>query len=212
MTMKKILSVILVLSMLLTASAALAEGMGVQVIGGPEVEAEPVSLDDFKLNTDAAIDGYGVLCATEFAFKDQLGYYRAGHTSVYYSNDFYHSGKEADYAILKLDITNISTKPHDFLSSCEVKVIYDDLYEYGGWYYQYNYNNETSGNTDSGEDADKQNTNWVIDEADRFAINPMYQGHYCFGCTLPNAVVDSKKPLRMIITIDGNEITYNIRK
>lgn len=46
--MKKILSVLLVLSMLLAASAALAENMGVQVIGGPETETEPVSLDDFK--------------------------------------------------------------------------------------------------------------------------------------------------------------------
>lgn len=45
-----------------------------------------------------------------------------------------------------------------------------------------------------------------------FAAGPMYTGHYAFGCTLPNAVVNSKKPLRMVITIDGNELTYNIRK
>lgn len=210
--MKKILSMLLVLSMLLSVSAALADGMGVQVIGGPATESEPVSLDDFKLNTEATIDGYGILLATEFVFKDQLGYYRSGRTDVYNTDDFYYSGNEADYALLKMDITNISTKPRDFLTSCEVKVIYDDVYEYGGWFYQYNYNNGTYDSSKSGEDRKKQNTNWVINQADQFAINPMYQGHYVFGCTLPNAVVNSKAPLRMVITIDGNEITYNIRK
>ena len=62
------------------------------------------------------------------------------------------------------------------------------------------------------EDCGKQNKNWVIDPADNFEIDPMYSGHYVFGCTLPNAVVNSEKPLRMVITIDGNELTYNIRK
>ena len=210
--MKKLLLVMLVLAMVLGSSAALAVEMGVQVIGGPETETEPVSLDDFKLNVDAEIEGYGILNGTEFAYKDQLGYYRSGRTEVYYYNDFYHSGNEADFALLKMDITNTSTKPHDFLATCEVKVVFDDVYEYGGWFYQYNYNNKTAKSNDSGEDSQKQNTNWVINEADQFAIDPMYQGHFCFGCTLPNAVVNSKAPLKMIITMDGNEITYNIRK
>lgn len=209
--MKKILSMLLVLSMLLGCSVAMAE-MGVQVIGGPETETEPVSLDDLKLNVEAEIDGYGILCATDFAYKDRLGYYRSGRSDIYNADDFYLSGTEADYALLRIDITNTSTKPRDFLASCEVKVVYDDVYEYGGWCYQYNYNNKTYNSSYSGEDSQKQNTNWVINAADQYAIDPMYQGHYVFGCTLPNAVVNSKKPLRMVITIDGNEITYNIRK
>lgn len=209
--MKKILSVLLVFAMLFGCSVAMAE-MGVQVIGGPETETEPVSLDDLKLNVDAEIEGYGILYATEFAFKDRLGYYRSGLTYVYDGRDFYLSGMEAEYALLKVDIINTSTKPRDFISSCEVKVVYDDVYEYAGWYYQYNYNNRTSDSSYSGEDSKKQNTNWVINAADQYAIDPMYQGHFAFGCTLPNAVVNSKKPLRMVITIDGNEITYNIRK
>ena len=61
--MKKILSMILVLSMLLSCSVAIAE-MGVQVIGGPETEAEPVSLDDLKLNVDAEIENWGIVTAT----------------------------------------------------------------------------------------------------------------------------------------------------
>lgn len=209
--MKKLVTLVLCLMMLLT-SAAFAEGMGVQVIGGPATETEPVSLDDFKLNVEAEIEGYGLLYATDFAFKDRLGYYRSGRSNVYNSDDFYNSGNEAEYALLKIDITNTATKPHDFLTSCEVKVVFDDVYEYGGWFYQYNYNNETYNSSHSGEDSKKQNTNWVINAADQFAIDPMYQGHFVFGCTLPNAVVNSKAPLKMIITIDGNEITYNIRK
>ena len=212
--MKKILSMILALMMLLTASAALAEGMGVQVIGGPTTTTEPVSLDDFKLNVEAEIEGYGLLFATEFAFADHLGYYRQGYTEPSWNSGkwCYRSGNEADYAILRMDITNTVTMPKDFLASCEVKVIYDDLYEYAGWFYQVNYNNKTYNDSDYGEDNKKQNVRWVINSADNFPIDPMYQGHYVLGCTLPNAVVNSKEPLKMIITIDGNEITYNIRK
>ena len=52
----------------------------------------------------------------------------------------------------------------------------------------------------------------AINSEKNFVIEPMYPKRYAFGCTLPNAVVSSKKPLRMEITIDGNEITYNIRR
>jgi len=216
--MKKILSMLLVLSMLLTASAALAEGMGVQVIGGPETETEPVSLDDIKLNASAEIEGYATITPTSFAFVDLLGTYRAGKTAPRYSNgydsesEWYKSGAEAEYAVLKIDFLNTAMTPKDFLSQYEVKVVFDDKYEYAGWGYQYNYNNSTEKHSNFGQSSGCQNTEWVINKADNFAIDPMYEGHYCFGCTLPNAVVNSKLPLRIVITIDGNEITYNIRK
>ena len=97
------------------------------------------------------------------------------------------------------------------MKEVSVKAIYDDVYEYGGWAYQRNYNNGV-GNAKLEVDKQKQNSRWVINAADQFAISPMYEGHFIFGCTLPNAVINSKKPLRLVITIDGNEITYNIRK
>ena len=186
--------------------------MGVQVIGGPDIAAQTVSLDDLKVGAEAKIDGYGDLLAADFSFKDRLGHYRQGRSDVWSSDDYNQSGTEADYALLRMDITNTSIKSYDFLTSCEVKAVYDDVYEYGGWCRQYNYDNGTSGGSSYGEDSKKQNTNWVIDKADQFAIEPMYQGHYVFGCTLPNAVVNSKKPLRMEIKLDGNELIYNIRK
>lgn len=218
--MKKILSVLLVLVTLLSCSVAMAE-MGVQIIGGPETETEPVSLDDIKLNVDAVIDGWGTITPTSFVFQDGMGAYDEGERELYNRNSipgeryhYYWSGADAEYSIFYVDILNTSLSPKDYLANCEVKVIYDDVYEYGGWYYQRNYNNTSDDNYNYKISADKgrQNINFAINAADQFAIDPMYQGHYIFGCTLPNAVVNSKKPLRMVITIDGNELTYNIRK
>lgn len=211
--MKKILSMLLVLSMLLGCSVAMAE-MGVQVIGGPDVDSEPVSLDDVKLNTKVTIDGYGELTLTQFTYENRLLSYEAGSSINAMGYD---SGADADFAILRADITNIAVTARDFLANCEVKCVFDDVYEYQGWVYQYNYDNKTGeysysrfSNGDCVGYTDAQT--FVIAKDDNFAINPMYTGHYCFGCTLPNAVVNSKKPLRIVIMMDGNEITYNIRK
>lgn len=210
--MKKLLGVLLVLAMALSLSASLAEGRGVQIIGGPDMGAQTVSLDDMKLNSEAVIDGYGCITLTSFEYVDKLGYYDRGEHDLYYdSEDLYASGVEADYALLKADILNTSVTPKSFLTACEVKVIFDDLYEYGGWYDQYDWNNASNDGSNY-LNAGAQNTTWVIDKEDRFEIGPMYTGHYAFGATLPNAVINSKKPLRMIITLDGNELTYHIRK
>ena len=212
--MKKMLSLLLVLSLMLGYSAVYAGGMGVQIIGRAQAETEPVSLDDIKLNVEVEIDGYAIICPKEFQFSDRLGYYRAGRSDIYSSSDYYQSGADADYAILRMDITNTAKTSQNFLSNCEVKVIYDNSYEYAGSCWQSNYDNKviTSNKGQYGEDVGQQNLRWAINDADLFSIDPMYQGHYIFSCKLPNIVVNSKKPLKMIITIDGNEIIYNIRK
>lgn len=213
--MKKYFAVLSLVLVLCLCGSALAEGMGVQVIGGPETKTEPVSLDDLKLNAQATIENYGDIVLTSFEYANYLGRYFQGNPEVeFYSRDehYFLSGNEAEYAILRADITNIAVAAKDFLEQCEVKVVFNDIYEYAGWCFQYNYDNGINDHELFNADAKKQNVNWVVDNADRFAINPMYQGHYCFGCTLPNAVVNSKQPLRMVITIDGNELTYNIRK
>lgn len=218
--MKKFLSMILVFTLLSCFSGAMAADTGVQLIPLPSSESEPVSLDDLMLNVEAEIEDWGIFCITSAEWKDRLGYYAAGkdtpgyHGSTYTSKGlYYESGADADYYVLYVDITNTTGNAKNYLSQAEVKVVYEDAreYEFMGWCYQLNHNNRVN---DYGEssDARNQNTRWVIDGADQFSIDPMYQGHYLFGCTLPNAVVNSKKPLRMVITIDGNEITYNIRK
>ena len=204
--MKKVVLILLVLSLLFCHFAVIAEDMGVQVIGGPNTETEPVSLDDVKLDVEVEIDGYGAIKPITF-FIDDWFY-------VIDEKEF-RSGQEADYILLYLDILNTTTKEMDYRANADVKVIFDDVYEYGGWSYQidYDYNN---GNywTDNNHPnySGKQNQLYGLSPSKAFAIKPMYKGHYVFGCTLPNAILESKKPLRMVITIDGNEITYNIRK
>lgn len=210
--MKRITTLIIALMLMVIQFGAFAE-MGVQVIGGPDVDAEPVSLDDLKLNIEADIPGFCTLVATSYEVVDALGYYREGQITVKdKDDDFYVSGNDADFAILRIDITNTGFTANDFLKDASVTVFFDEDYQYGGWFYQYNYDNY-SYHYDWTDHANwHQNTEWVINSKDQFAIGPMYQGHYCFGCTLPNAVLQSKKPLRMVITLGENEITYNIRK
>lgn len=207
--MRTLLSLLLMASLILSCSAAMAkDGMDVQVIGGPEADAEPVSLDDIKLNAAAEAEGQFTFKATSFEYVDYLLYYRGGITDthpVYDRDSQYNSGLEADYAILRADILNEKRNDVDFLKDCNVIVTYDGSYQYGGWAYQYNYDNGDYANCGGGDVR-------VIDPKDNFAIGPMYEGHYAFGCTLPNSIVSSKKPLSMTITLGGNEITYNIRK
>lgn len=207
-----------VVGFMMLPSVASADDMEVTLIGGQEEEAVPVSLDDIQLNKEATIDGYAIILPTEFQMADSLGYYQAGKHSIdssYPQIDcgYYNSGQEAEYALLRMDITNLATISRDFLADCEVKAVYDDTYEYAGWTYQCNYDNETlSKDNKFGEDNGIQNVRWAIDSEDNFPIEPMYQGHYIFGCTLPNSIVNSKSPLRMEIKIGGNDITYHIRK
>lgn len=191
--MKRFLGLALVIIMMLSMAAANAEDMGVQIISAPAQETEEVSLDDLKLNTEVTVEGWGMLKATSYDVVDTLRYY----PNTSYTNT-YSSGEEADYAILSMDILNITTVSHDYLLDCTVKVVFDEDFEFAGWCYQRNF--------------DYSNKNAALGKNLTFSIDPMYVGHYYFGCTLPNAVIDSKAPLYMVITIDGNEITYNIRK
>lgn len=207
--MKKILSALLVLTLLFGCSGALAE-MGVQVIGGSQAETEPVSLDDLKLEESAQVDGWGTITLTSCKFENTLYQYKQGKHSVAGNWNMFDSGAEADYLVLKADILNSTKTERDYLASVEVKVVFDDDVEYAGWFWQYNWDNEIK-DYDWNELNGIQNKMFVIDKADQFPIGPYYEGHYCFGCTLPNAVVNGKQPLRMEIVIDGNEITYNIR-
>lgn len=194
--------------------------MGVKMISSKSQATSTVSLDDLKLNVDVPIEGYGIIKATSFEFFDWLAYYSEGTTAPSQNNtagnkNVWRTGSEADFAMLRMDITNRMTKPKDFLENVKVKVIFEDYYEFEGWYYQFNYDNSYHNGAhyyNSSIDNGKQNTKWVISKKDQFAISPMYTGHYVFGCTLPNAAINSKSPLRMEITIDGNVITYNIRK
>lgn len=242
--MKKILSVLLVLSMLLFASAALAEDLGIQVIGGPDTESIPMSLDDMQLGQEYTIDGYAKIEPVEYLeidffaqFKQDANYTSvsgnasgsADHVFVDKANtDFYskwrwwdagwqESGMNADFAWLLMDVTNLQKKDYDFMQNVTVKVIYQDEYEFAGWVRQVNYDYLNYGEngrevTRMGYDNKIPNV-VVLDPANVEEIGMMYTGTYAFGATLPNNVFeDTQSSLQMIVTIDGNELTYNIRK
>ena len=194
--MKKILSLIMAILFILvpwsTAKAFPAAGI--------QEAAAVLSMDDMKLNKTLVIDGWGEITLKKFEqFDDIRLFYKKGWS------DEYGSGKESDYAVLFVNIINNALTPHDYLaekpdySQPVVKVIYDGTYVYEGWAYQINL------------DWDKDGKKGINPDLN-YPIDPMYAGHYMFGCTLPNAVLDSKKPLQMIFIIDGMEFTYNIRK
>lgn len=125
-------------------------------------------------------------------FQDTLDYYD------YYGNEFtYKSGKEADFVYLRFDVLNTSPKGVDVKNITSVKVIFDNgKAEYQGWSAQYNYEKSEIRSQDH--------------EAS-FEIGPYYVGHFGAGCTLPNAVVSSEKPLKMVISIGDQDLIYYIR-
>lgn len=107
--MKRFVLVMLILSMLLTASPAFADDMGIQIIGGPEIETEAVNLDDFKLHDLIEIDGYGEVELVEV---------RWGRGRL----------------VLFFDILNTQLVPHSFQEDFgNVVCTYDEVYQFGGW-------------------------------------------------------------------------------
>lgn len=222
--MKKFFSMLIVLSILLGCSAALASDLGVQVIGGSDAESIPVSLDDVQIDSSVDIPGWGEITPTLYRVQDCFLQRKKGVSDeiyayltnsggnikcskhyedqryTYYSDyevAHYESKTEADFACLFMDILNNTSKPKNYGKDVTVKAVFDDNIEYQGWFRQRN--------------SDLNLCKW-IDPEDNFSIDPYYVGHYVFGCTLPNTVLNSTKPLRIEISIDGNEITYNVRK
>lgn len=191
--MKKILSILLILSMLLAAAAAFAEDTGIQVIGGPSAESAPVSLDDMKIGKTAKIDGFGDVTILSAEWRDEIAYRAYG----YY--DSWHSGDEAEYLYLKLRILNTQKSARDYAQEIhDIVCDFGDGYQFGGWFRQ------REDDTDDGY--------LYKNEKDSYEIAPLYAGQYGVIVTLPNLVVDSKEPLSVTFKIGDNEFTYHHRK
>ena len=199
--MKRMLTLLIALLLIAGASTALASNMDVVIIPSEDVDVETSSLDDMKMDIDVSILNYCVIKPTKFAYADTISKYGSG--SKTWVSTTYESGHEAQYACLYVNIKNITQKSTDFLKECTVTVTYADQYVYSGWSHQFDWDNS--------EGADKAKTAF-IDKDDLYAIKQMYVGHYVFGCTLPNAVVNGEGSLRMDISIGKYEMTYYIRK
>lgn len=170
----------------------------------------------FKKDANYASVGGNKSGNADYVFVDKLNkdYY---YNWRWWDAGWKDSGVNADFAWFLMDVTNLQKKDFDFMQNTTVKVIYQDEYEFAGWVRQVNYDYLNYGQ--NGRDVtrmgyDKKNPNVVVlDPANVEQIGMMYTGTYAFGATLPNSVFeDTKSPLQMIITIDGNELTYNIRK
>lgn len=171
-------------------------------------------LDNLHLYERVTVPGVGSIRVTDCRILDQMGYFEPGHTGTSEKDfdKFYSSGVEAKFLVVKADVTNKSNVPLRIPSIASVVVDYDQGYLYKGWCYQYNHTNLFSVKTFvNKEDFAKQNENYVISHGDEFAIAPGETGHYCFGCTMPNAIFDGNGPLRMIIDLCGNAVGYTIR-
>ncbi len=154
----------------------------------------------------------GKASAETARWRNQPVVYLNKNFNEYYRDaSFKESGNEADFAWLKVDIMNLQKTDATFMKDTKVKVIYDDDYEYDGWVRQFNYD---FSNSEIYRYQEKNIIGWQVclSPIDEMAIKPMYKGHYVFGCTLPNSVVEDKSaPLRMVITMDDHKLTYNVR-
>lgn len=160
------------------------------------------------------IKDYGLLGNTWVQVLDKIGRFGKGvkGTEAQDFSLFHDSKQEADYVIIKADITNITDTPKDYLEGVEVVVHWGNNYQFKGWKFQYDYSNgRNAENYINPEDSNNQNKNYVIDPADNFPIMPGETGHFCFGCALPNVVLEDDDPMKMVVTIGGQEIVFYIR-
>lgn len=225
--MKKFFVLAVIVALFASMAVASAEDLGVQVIGEENGFSQAVSLDDLKLEQVYSIDDYAKIKPVVWQFRDFFYQYSEDHVGdhsdggkqgnnpysyswggnrYYYKYiDIMRSGVNAEFAWLEIDFTNKAKSDVNFADNVEVKVVYDDEYEFAGWVRSQNYDYDTN-------NKDGELIRAAIPLKNTEMTSMMYTVHMVFGCTLPNAVVEDKAPLRMEILIDGNELTYNIRK
>lgn len=187
--MKK--ATLLIIVMLLAMTALFAEEKGVTLISSPGSNNEKGTLEDMKLNQSIKVDKFGKITLTEIKEVDSYGYQYNGY---HHRDDNWNSGTEANYLYIKADILNTNKENYDYLKKCSVTAYYDDGFVYSGWAEQFNWDNS------------KQY------RSDKFAIKPMYYGHYGFFVTLPNSVLEDTAPLKIVVKMDNVEFTYYVRK
>ena len=188
--MKKML-LFVVLTVLLTVSSVFAQG-GIQIINPQNNNSSNMDyLDNVKVGSEYEIEDWGIITIYNYAtlvdYTDETGY----------KDDLiqnYSDKPGADTVILCMDIVNITLKAKNYLKNISVKTVYDDKYTIDGWWVQ--------------QDKDRKS----LKSSQVFEIDPFYEGHYMFGTTVSDYIMKDSKPLRMVITIDDIELTYNIRK
>ncbi|MBQ7545331.1 MAG: hypothetical protein IJT02_10365 [Synergistaceae bacterium] len=222
--MKKLFAVMLVVAVVFVAASAWPD------------DGSKITFDNVTFSKPYKIKGYATVTLLGFKFIEAFAQWEDGKAGsikkggawcdnknvifaeklreawldIYVNCALHASGQESDFAWLKADILNLQKEKTSFMKDIAVNVIYNDEYEFDGWVRQFNYDYSKAEIYVLGETS----IGWPVclSPVDEMPIAPMYKGHYAFGCTLPNFVVEDKdSPLRMEITIGGHKLTYNIR-
>jgi len=200
--MKKMLSLLLVLSLMLGCSITYAEGMGVQIISGPASETEPVRMDDIKQGDTIDIPGFAIIEIIEVEFVDTIEKDKSWNSSwnEWRNVQYVSSGSTAEFLKIRIRILNKQKKNYDFKKAFgDVTCIFGDDYQFAGW---------------SRQERKIADIDWTMYEGNdqTYEIAPLYDGYFDVVVTLPNFVVESKEPLSVSFTIGENEFTCNMRK
>lgn len=239
--MKKFLALALLVAMLTSLSLAHAEDLGVQMVGPSNTAGSTddmklgssYTLDDYA--TIKPLDFLIVDYFAQFGKKEDYSFKRRYDGNIWqvysHSNldnsyqdwrfvdaEWKDSGTNAQFYWLTMDVTNLQKKAVNFAEEASVKMVYQDDYEFVGWVRQIDPDVLNKQYTDygvsrlGGDKNDYPNV-IVLNPEKTHPIDMMYTGHYVFGCTIPNFVVEDKKsPLRLEIKLGGNELTYYIIK
>lgn len=212
--MKRGLSFLVLLALLLTGvmlftGVALAEAEltdeEAAALAAREAEILNSTQDNMAIGGAYEIPGYASVEPVWFSFIEAHPQFLPGMKGDRSELATIASGTKADYAWFLVDITNLAKEDHVFSEDASVQYIFDNDYILDGWIRQFNY--------DYDESIDPENPIYTaFDPEDTEPIAMLYTGHYVFGCTAPTAVVTGTEPLSAIITLDGNEFIYNIRK
>lgn len=223
----------------LFCTGAMAEDLGVQIVAG-ETTSEPTYLDDVQLEGRYDIPGYARVLPVKFEFVDKftqfdkgfagdvsdvknaqdgnrlvyVDYYRDSDGVNYYQNiRWMRSRSNTQFALFQVDLVNLHKDAYTFMGEVKVVYVFDNQYEYVGWVRQYDTDAHCNNYVYTSSSKSTKTTYYpYIQPADELPIDMVGTGHYIFGCTLPNAVVEGEEPLRVEITLGEHFIVYYIRK
>lgn len=186
--MKKLFAIVLVTALMTTLVVAHADDPGVQIIGGDE-SAITVTLDDLVIDAPIEISDYATITPVEFLWREMKN--------------------ESRYKIarLSLNVLNTTGKAIDYIKSASARAVFNDSIVFDTETFPGYSNGSLSGVRQGDVNSDN-----LIDRDKQYAIGPYDIGEYHCYVLLPIAVIESKDPLRMEITLGELELTYHIRK
>ncbi len=139
--------------------------------------------NSLQLGQTLHLDGIGDITPLSCTYYDRL-----------YSSKWAHkAAKNEQYILLELDILNTNRQARGYLLGAEITAIYDGYYTYQGEVQQL-------------QDTDTNGCN-----ATEIKLDPLYNSSYAFACKLPNAVINGDGPLTLVLTLDGIQLTYDVR-